>query len=87
MRPSNAINGGITPYGLTNGLISEEDYNSHGYNYIYVDLSRHTQSEDNMATQIQISGNNNSLVPVDYYIFVAYERSFVINCSTGQINQ
>ena len=87
VRPSNAINGGITPYGLTNGLISEEDYNSHGYNYIYVDLSRHTQSEDNMATQIQISGNNNSLVPVDYYIFVAYERSFVINCSTGQINQ
>lgn len=87
VRPSNMINGGITNYGLSNGLISEEDWNSKGYNYIYVDLSRHTQAEDMQATQISITGQNNTNIQVDYYVFVEYEKSFVINCSTGQISQ
>ena len=81
------INGGITNYGLSNGLISEEDWNSRGYNYIYVDLSRHTQAEDVTPTQISITGQNNSNIQVDYYMFVEYESNFVINCSTGQITQ
>ena len=87
VRPSNMINGGITNYGLSNGLISEEDWNSRGYNYIYVDLSRHTQAEDVTPTQISITGQNNSNIQVDYYMFVEYESNFVINCSTGQITQ
>lgn len=88
VRTSNLINGGVSDYGISNSLFSEEDFNSKGYNYIYVNLDRTgSQAQDNQLTQIQITGTNNSAVSCDYYVFCAYSKSFTLNVSTGQTSQ
>lgn len=81
-RPSMSINGGQT-VGMSSGLISEVDYNQNGYNFVYVDLSRHTLVSDKESGKIEIELYNSSLIPLDLYAFVGYEKSFEINVSTG----
>ena len=80
----NSLNGGLTS-GISNGLISEDDFNNNGYNFVYVDLSRHSVASDAVQKQISITATNNNLVPIDLYCFVGYEKEFDLSVSNGQI--
>ena len=84
-RQSNNINGG-SDVGLSSGIIDFNDFEC-GYGFVFVDLSRHSLATDNISKTIQISATNSSLVPIDLYAFVGYERDFSINISNGQIAQ
>lgn len=85
-RPSFAINGGMT-VGVSSGVISELDYQNNGYNFVYVDLARHSLATDNVSKNISIMGTNSALVPIDLYVFCGYEKSFDISVLNGQIAQ
>ena len=83
----NSVNGGLSP-GINSGLISQQDFESGVYNYVFVDLSRKSKAEDDVPKTIHFSGTNNSLATaLDLQFFVMYENQLTVNCNTGQISR
>lgn len=84
VRQSNSLQGGLQ-LGLSSGLISQQDYEN-GYGFIYVDLSRkQSEASDNVARSIQVVGTNSSLVAMDIYCIIGYEREITISTATGSL--
>jgi hypothetical protein len=85
VRTSNSLNGGLN-LGISSGLISQSDWESGVYGYIYVDLSRRlSQATDDIARSIQVNYTNNSLQPLDLIWCVGYEREICLSTSTGAL--
>ena len=85
MISAKSINGGLSN-GLSSGLISEEDFLSGIYNFVYVDLSRKEQGDDDIVKSIQFNATNNSLCKnLLLRAYVNYEQSIKINVNTGQL--
>ena len=83
-RQGNSLNGGITD-NMSSGLIDKNAWSS-GYNIVYVDLSKKiSQASDDISRAIQITGTNASLVSVDYYVIVSYQRELLLSTSTGNL--
>lgn len=70
--------------GLGSGLITALDFQT-SYRYLTVDLSRRLPNEDLTPKSIQIMGTNASLIGLDLYCFVEYEKEIKIDITTGQI--
>ena len=82
---SKTLNGGLSS-GLSSGLISQTEFESGVYNYVYVDLSRKESSDDEIPKSLTITATNNSLCArIQLYAFVEYEKSFIIDCSNSQL--
>ncbi len=77
----NAINGGITT-GLNSGLINQRMW-MNNYQYYVFDVSRRLKEEDRVTKSVELYGNINSLVSLDFFIFLELEREIVIDLSTG----
>lgn len=78
---ANCINGGVVD-GLTSGLIGYEDFLINKRYYV-TDLSRRIKAEDSVPKSIQISGQNNSSVPITLFVFLEFERSINISLDSG----
>jgi hypothetical protein len=78
---SNQLNGNLTT-GLTSGLISQDMF-SRAYRYYYGNCARILPSESGVSRSIQIQGKNASLVQCNLMVFVEFQRSMVIDISTG----
>lgn len=79
----NAINGGLVD-GLTSGLIGYDQWNAN-MRYYVVDLSRRIKAEDAVPKSIQISGYNQTQVPLTLMIFLEYEKSISIALDSGSL--
>lgn len=79
----NGINGGKTT-GLCSGQIHRDAWRNL-YRYYVSDLSRGNPSDDNVPKSIQITGKNVCAKIIDYYCFIAYERTLAVNTLTGQV--
>ena len=83
-RQGNSLNGGMTD-NMSSGLIDKNAW-AGGNNIVYVDLSKKiSQAADDVSRAIQITGTNGSLVSVDYYIILSYERQIDVSVSTGNL--
>jgi uncharacterized alkaline shock family protein YloU len=70
---------------MSSGLIDKNAWSS-GYNIVYVDLSKKiSQAADDISRAIQITGTNGSLISVDYYVIVSYERELLLSTLTGNL--
>jgi len=83
-RGANSLNGGISNE-MSSGLIDKNRYES-GYGIVFVDLSlKPSQASDNVSRSVQILGTNNSLVSLDLFCILAYEKEITISVSTGSL--
>jgi len=81
---SRGINGNLE-LGLGSGLLSQLEWNA-GYRFLYVDLSRKTgQGADDVSKSIHLEATNASGVPIQYHVFVEYQKSINVDLSTGQL--
>ena len=78
---SNQLNGGLTT-GLTSGLISEKMF-SQAYRYYYGNCSRILPSEEGVSRSVQVVGQVSSVGPVDFMVFVEFQREMTIDVATG----
>ena len=78
----NAQNAGAMT-GATSGLIDQHDFNFN-YRYYVADLSRRLEADNKVPQSIAVLGTNTSGVPMDYLVFIAYEKSITIDSVTGQ---
>lgn len=78
----NAVMGNLT-VGETSGVLSKFDFDN-AYRYYVCDLSRRDSSEDMVPKAINLSGNNNTNLPLDLVCFVAYEREFKVDTISGE---
>jgi hypothetical protein len=83
LRSVNQLNGSITT-GLTSGLINEFQF-SRGMRYYVGNASRILPSEKGVTRAVNITGLNSSLLAMDIYVFVVFQKSITINCATGQV--
>ena len=80
-----ALNGGLVA-GMSSGLISQNDYESGKFSYLYFDLSRGEKSADDMVKGITFKAKNNSKVKdLQLYAYLEYENQIVVNVDTGMI--
>ena len=78
------MNGGISNE-MSSGLIDKNRYES-GYGIVYVDLSlKSSQASDNVSRSVSILGTNNSLVSLDLFCILAYQKEIDLNLSTGSL--
>ena len=82
VRPSNGLDGNINT-GLSCGLIGQNDWQNQYRTYV-VDLSRRLPEQVGVNNSISILGQINTLVNLDLYCFVEWERSFTIDITTGE---
>ena len=81
IRPANNISGIL---GVNVGIISQQDWESGLYGFIYVDLSRHVNEQtDNISQAINVNWTNASPYYCDYTIILGYERQFTLDVGTG----
>jgi hypothetical protein len=77
------INGGHDITGVTSGLIRESDFKNQ-YGYYYVNLARRF-ADSKSSGSIMFYGKNNSLLAMDYHVFVICRQSALIDVSTGRL--
>ena len=51
----------------------------------FVDLARSDAADREMARNLTVSFNNNTLIPIDVMIFTIYLDKVVLNIQTGQL--
>ena len=84
IRQSNALNGGLQ-MGLSSGILSQQEYES-AYHYVFVDLSRKSNSaNDDISRSIQVVFNNAANYSMDYYYILGYEREITVSTQTGSL--
>jgi len=82
-----SVNGGLSQ-GINSGLISQSDFESGVFNYVWIDLSRKEKNVDDIPRTINFLGTNNSkATALDLYAYVYHENSFGINCNTSQLTR
>lgn len=77
----NAVNGGMTD-GLTSSLINSLGFEMN-YCFYYVNVSRMLPVEESVPKSVQIIGNNQSALPIDYWVFVEYGVDISLDILTG----
>jgi hypothetical protein len=77
----NAVNGGMTD-GLTSALINSLGFEMN-YCFYYVNVSRMLPVEESVPKSVQIIGNNQSALPIDYWVFVEYGVDISLDILTG----
>jgi hypothetical protein len=71
--------------GLAVGVISQSWWES---NRVYfVDLARANAADREMPRNLNISFNNNTLIPIDVMVFTVYLDKIVLNVQTGQVTK
>lgn len=78
-----AINGGGS-IGLSQGLINQSMFDS-AYGYVVVNLSRKSEESDPINQSLMVSFKNESLVTMNYFVFIFMEKEISLDCRTGQI--
>jgi hypothetical protein len=53
----------------------------------FVDLARAAAADREMARNLTVSFNNNTLIPIDIMIFTVYLDKIVLNIQTGQLTK
>ena len=82
-----SVNGGLTP-GVNAGLISQNDFESGVFNYVFIDLSRKEKNTDDVPKTINFNGTNNSNASrLDLYAYVFYDNQMMINVNTSQLSR
>ena len=67
---SYSVNGGLSP-GVNSGLISQNDFESGVFNYVWIDLSKKEKNTDDVPKTIHFTGTNNSMATaLDLYAYV-----------------
>lgn len=75
------INGGLTD-GLTSGFINQLSFDME-YNYYWVNCSRMLPVEEPVPKSVSIIGQNQSVRPVDLYVFCEYGVEISIDVLSG----
>jgi len=71
--------------GVAVGLITQSWWES---NRVYfVDLARANAADREMPRNLNISFNNNTLIPIDVMVFTVYLDKIVLNVQTGQVTK
>lgn len=71
--------------GVATGIITQQWWES---NRVYfVDLARAAAADREMARNLTVSFNNNTLIPIDIMIFTVYLDKVVLNIQTGQLTK
>ena len=71
--------------GISVGLITQQWWEA---NRVYfVDLGRAAAADREMARNLTISFNNNTLIPIDIMVFTVYLDKVVLNIQTGQLTK
>lgn len=70
-------------YGLTQGLISEQRFNT-GFRYYFISLERGSDSQQMDYRSVTVQFVNNSLQKIDCHIFVSYFQSATIDIETSE---
>jgi hypothetical protein len=70
--------------GLTSGLVGQSDW-ARKYLYYYVDCNRGTDLERDTPKSVQVQFQNISAKTQDYYVYVEFENSFMLDVGTGSI--
>ena len=71
--------------GVAVGLITQSWWES---NRVYfVDLARANAADREMPRNLNISFNNNTLIPIDIMVFTVYLDKIVLNVQTGQVTR
>lgn len=83
MYGTNAVNGNLIP-GCRTGMINFHDWNN-GYGFVYVNLERHRQEDDDLSTGIDLTFKNGSNRIMSYRVFLFYEREVYLNVENGQL--
>ena len=77
------LNGNLTT-GLTSSLISLDKFNNN-YGYLYTDCSRRLGSAFDAPASVQLIGQNQSSLGVNFVCFLEFERSVKVDLFTGNI--
>ena len=77
----NSINGGQIE-GLSSSLISQLDFENL-YCYYYVDIARGLPIESSVPKSVVLVGTNNSVLAMDYYVFLEYSAALKISAISG----
>ena len=72
-------------YGLSNGLFSQQWWESS--KYYYINCERSLSADKLVPKNINISYTNNSNVPIDVLVFVQYASEVTIDVRTGAVTQ
>jgi hypothetical protein len=71
--------------GVAVGLITQSWWES---NRVYfIDLARANAADREMPRNLNISFNNNTLIPIDIMVFTVYLDKIVLNVQTGQVTR
>ena len=71
--------------GISVGLITQSWWES---NRVYfIDLARSNAADREMPRNLNISFNNNTLIPIDIMVFTIYLDKIVLNVQTGQVTK
>ena len=81
LKSQNSLNGGLTS-GLTSGLINELSFQQ-GYRYYVCDVARRLPAEDSIPKSVQILGQNNTNVTLDFMCFVEFQKECTIDLVSG----
>jgi hypothetical protein len=68
--------------GICSSRISLNDYNQN-YGYLVSDLSRRSVEDDSVPISIQISGKIESLLNLDFFIFIEISKTVTIDLASG----
>ena len=84
IRHAHSLNGGEI-IGSSSGLLTKSDWEN-AYGYVYVNLDRRPdQTSDDTSRSVQISFTNSSLITLDYYVVLFYQREITIATATGAL--
>lgn len=78
-----SVNGGLSPF--ASGMIDIRKFSSN-YRYYAFDLSLLPADQVDIAQLITFEGMNNSLVPVDLYVYCIYESSCTFDLLKGTVD-
>ena len=72
-------------FGISCGLFNQHYWET--FRHYYVNIERSALTDKNVARNVNISFQNNSLVPIDLLTFIIYSDEFVIDCESGIIKK
>jgi hypothetical protein len=78
------LNGGQTP-GLSSGQINFKDFNGL-YHYLVVDLSRKEISNEKQAVTIEVKGQLQSAVAMNFHCYLEYAETYYVDISNGAMS-
>ena len=80
------LNGGQST-GLVSGLIGYEEFQTGGYNYYTVDLSRRVPGDDKVPKSVQIQGQvlSGTIDNIVLQVFLEYDKEIILETQSGTL--